>query len=250
MSVSSESIQDHLWNVPLGELARSIVSCPEAFELVVEGVPLLDPGILHGVGNTGIIRLLSTPDSDLTRCATIAPPALMYLDSGLHDWRHHSLAIVGELHLMGDNTHTDGVSDAAYVEIDLVPSRVVMMGPIGQSTLGERGESEVPLPEFRSRAHELNAGYLQRAAEHANRCHQQDLRRTIAKGLGCQITDIGGVEIHHINRRSAYVDWLDSAGATRRLVQFSRPAATPDDLANLLIEQLKLIGDAAHHGGG
>ena len=47
---------------------------------------------------------------------------------------------------------------------------------------GGRPESQyrVPLDEFCSPAHDLNRGYLQRSVEHANNCHQDELRRAVA----------------------------------------------------------------------
>lgn len=208
----SEPKDDRLWSEPLGGLARSIVSCPESFELVVEGVPLAAPGILHGVGGTGVVRLLSKPNGDLARLANLAPPALMYVESALAGWRNHSLAIVGELDYVGE-VHEEEDPEAAHVVIDLIPSRVVIMGPLNESLEAGRVEADVPLAEFRSGAHAMNSGYLQRAAEHANACHQSDQRRSVALSLGRPISDIGGVEIHHINSQSAYVDWLDTEGA-------------------------------------
>ena len=37
----------------------------------------------------------------------------------------------------------------------------------------------VPLAPFCSPIHDLNRGYLQRSVEHANNCHQDELRRAV-----------------------------------------------------------------------
>jgi len=229
----------------LGANARSIMSCPEGFEVVVDGLPLHDPGILHGVSSTGIIRFLTRPDSELAAVARRGMAGLVYVDSALHQLPDSALAIVGELDYIGEVADAECPSEPYFV-VDLVPTRVMLLGPsegVPMTLEHRRSEIEVPLDDFRSRRHELNAGYLQRAAEHANACHQEDLRRTVAQSLGRDIQEIGGVEIHHIDHQSASVDWLDSSGATRLMLRFVRPARTPDELAGLLIEQLRNMTD-------
>ncbi len=170
----------------LGATARSIMSCPQGFEVVADGVPLHDPGILHGISSTGIIRFLTRPDSELASVARRAMPGLLYVDSALASHPDSALAIVGELDYIGE-VHENDRADEPYFVVDLVPTRVMLLGPSQGEPMTmahRRAEVEVPLDDFRSRRHELNAGYLQRAAEHANACHQEDLRRTVAQSLG------------------------------------------------------------------
>lgn len=253
MNYRSTGSSDQPSNVSeLGATARSIMSCPEGFELVVDGMPIADPGILHGIGSTGIIRFLTRPESELSAVGRRGLTCLMYVDSALRRLPKSALAIVGELDYIGEVSDLDCPNDPYFV-VDLVPTRVMLLGPSdGKQTdwAQRRSEVEVPLDDFRSRRHELNSGYLQRAAEHANACHQEDLRRTVAQSLDRSIDEIGGVEIYHIDDQCASVDWLDASGATRLLLQFGRPARTPDELAGLLIEKLRLMGDAVRHGAG
>ena len=43
--------------------------------------------------------------------------------------------------------------------------------------------------------HHLNRGHLQRSVEHANDCHQDELRQAVSTGTGTRAGDLGGVRI-------------------------------------------------------
>ena len=56
----------------------------------------------------------------------------------------------------------------------------------------------MPLPHFCSPIHDLNRGYLQRSVEHANNCHQDELRRAVSTTAGTPMKEVVGVTLTNL----------------------------------------------------
>jgi hypothetical protein len=103
---------------------------------------------------------------------------------------------------------------------------------------GERMQSRVPLTEYASPAHRLNPGFLQRSAEHANRCHQDELRRAVATTTGTRMREVVGVHLIGLRTDRVEVQWVDTSGAHSRTVPFGRTATSAAELGELLRDHL------------
>ena len=105
---------------------------------------------------------------------------------------------------------------------------------------GGRPESQyrVPLDEFSSPAHDLNRGYLQRSVEHANDCHQDELRRAVATTAETPMVEVVGVTLTNLTAGGVELRWVDLTGAHRSVLTFPRQAGSMAELADLLREML------------
>lgn len=219
--------------------ARSIVSCPGAIDLIVDGLddPLvgMERLVMDDVDGQPIFSCAI--DSPLVSAARAGRSAVLTIDSGLgapgSPARRATVNLAGRLILMA----TDGCeccgepTQQVAIELNFVL--------LSRQRAGRRDEQlRAPLAEFRSPAHRLNPGYLQRAAEHANRCHQDELRHAIAHTAGLRVGDIGGVGLTRLRADGVQITWVDVHGANRRELAFSSTATTPRQLGDLLRREL------------
>lgn len=235
----------------LAAAGRSILSCPDDVQLVVDGVDDINEGLDAEVpGEEPTLEMQEVhgqptfacpPGSALARAAAERRSALLTLSSGLGQPgspdRETTLTMAGKL----DATDLDECTCCAQLRtrVTLTPD-FVLLSRTGVDAGAER-RLRVPLRNFRSRAHGLNRGFLQRATEHANTTHQDELRRSVLMLTGTRLGDIGGVALTDLRPDQVEVRWIDTSGAHRTVLHFDRPARTPQELGALLREQL--------HGG-
>lgn len=194
--------------------ARSILACPATASLVVEGQPTASEDDLELSDSDGTPMLYCPPDSPLVRAAVARASALLTVTSGLGprggSEREDTLTLAGRLEPTG------GEPIALHLNFVL----------LARSDRQHR----IPLPEFRDRTHRLNRGNLQRSTEHANECHQDELRRAISLGTGVRPADLLGAQLIDLRPDRVEVQWVDRGGAHRRVVEFPHAA---DDLPEL-----------------
>ncbi len=85
--------------------------------------------------------------------------------------------------------------------------------------------------EFRSAEHQLNAGLLRSAAEHATDCHQEELGHALASRTRTAPQDVIAVQLDALTPRSVELVWVDRAGAHRTTLTFPRRVRDPSELA-------------------
>jgi hypothetical protein len=164
--------------------------------------------------------------------------ALLTVTSGLgrpgSRARDAVLTLAGRLEVVGlEECHC---CDRLQVEVALVPERAHLgrSGADGRHVVQHR----VPLSAYSSPAHQLNRGFLQRAAEHANACHQEELRRAVATTSNTRVGDVVGVQLTDLRPDRVEVQWVDGTGARSRLLRFGRTAATAAELGELMRQEL------------
>ncbi|WP_139978363.1 hypothetical protein [Nocardioides litoris] len=229
----------------LAAAARSVLACPEGVNLVVDGVDdvlddLGDPaeggrGEL-GMQDLGGVPTFSSPaGTRLVAAATEGRRALMTLESGLGrpgtPDREAVLTLGGRLERRGADRCECCTEERETVV--LVVDVVVLTRPRAGGD-----QVRVPVEHFRSSVHDLNRGYLQRATEHANLAHQDELRRAVATTVDLPLSAVVGVALHGLCPTGVEVQWVGLDGAhTRRLV-FARPATTTEELGDALRREL------------
>ncbi|WP_028642293.1 hypothetical protein [Nocardioides sp. URHA0020] len=210
--------------------ARSILACPSSVSLVIEGEE-------HAVGadeelglsdHRGTPTFLCPATSPVARAAATQRSALLTVTSGLgprggHE-RGDTLTLAGRLERTGFE-QCDCCDERRHV-VSLNLSFVLLAGP-------ER-QLRVPLEDFGSRRHHLNRGHLQRSVEHANDCHQDQLRQAIALGSGTRPGDVVGVRIARLSPADVVVQWVDSTGAHEQVIAFARTARDLTELGEML----------------
>ena len=222
--------------VRLAAAARSILSCPESAQVVVDGVDDVlagDTGL--GLQDVAGVPMFSTvPGSPLAVAAAEGRRALVTLDSAVgdprSDERDATLSLAGRLEAVS-REDCECCSDVREV-VSLRPS-VVML--IRRST-GE--PTQVPLAAFRSPDHVLNQGYLQRSVEHAVGCHQDELRRAASRLAGVALRDVLGVGLAELRPDGVQLRWVSPDGAHVHDLRFGATATTPEELAELLRREL------------
>lgn len=234
---------------PLAAAARSILACPDDVQLVVDGVDDimagLEPDAGDGYGDGARLGLvdvdghpvLSCPsESALAQAAGEGRGALLTLTSGVgapgSAERDAMLTIAGRLEA-GTGEECECCREVRAT-VTLRPSYVVL----GRPSQGQDSQLRVPVGAFCSPALQLNRGFLQRSAEHANRCHQDELRRAVATTSGTRVGDIVGVHLADLRPDGVEVRWVDLAGAHSRELVFARPATTSNELGDLLRREL------------
>ncbi|MCW2850418.1 MAG: hypothetical protein JWM84_82 [Nocardioides sp.] len=222
----------------LAAAARSILACPAAVNLVVDGVE----DVLAGTADLGMQDLDGTPTfscvpgSDLGAAAQVGASALLTLESGLGARgsadRQATLTLAGTLQVTG--REDCGCCGEARDIVTLSITFALL------ARTGSRPEQQyrVPLAPFRSPAHRLNRGYLQRSVEHANHCHQEELRRAVATTSGTRLSQVVGVALSDLRPDGVEVHWVDLDGAHTRELRFATPASTTEELGELLRRQL------------
>ena len=193
--------------VRLAAAARSILSCPDAAQVVVDGVDDVlagDAGLgLQDVA--GMPTFSTAPDSPLALAAAEGRRALVTLDSGVGDPRSEerdaSLSLAGRLETVSreDCECCSEVRDVVTLRLSVV---VLQRRSTGETT-------QVPLAAFRSPSHVLNQGYLQRSVEHAVGCHQDELRLAVSRLADLPMRDVLGVGLSHLRPGGVQLRWVD-----------------------------------------
>jgi hypothetical protein len=210
--------------------ARSILACPSSVSMVVEGETRL-VGADHELGLTdqhGTPTFVCTVDSPVTRAADSRRSALLTLTSGLGPRgsaeRADTLTLAGRL-------ERTGIEDCACCR----ETRHVVTLDLSFVLLARADRQlRVPLDQFHSPAHHLNRGHLQRSVEHANDCHQDELRQAVSLGTGTRPGDLLGVRLAGLTPSRVEIQWVDVDGAHRTVVSFPRTAGSLDELGELL----------------
>lgn len=203
---------------PLAGDARSILACPASASLVVEGEPNAFEDRLELCDDGGTPALYCPPDSPVARAAARRSSALLTLTSGLGPRggpdRADTLTLGGRL----EPTH----GEAIVLHLNFV------------LLARDDRQHKIPLADFRSPAYRMNRGHLQRSTEHANECHQEELRHAVSLGTGTRPVEILGVQISGLSPESVEVQWVDEQGAHQQVLRFPRPARDIADLGELL----------------
>jgi len=211
-------------------LARSILSCPSEVDLVVDGVPhpLADDARLPMQDLAGVPTFACTPGGALSRAGLEGLPAVVTVRSGLgpvgSPLRGASLALAGRLR-HDERELCDccaEVRDRLVVDLDLV------------AVVRDGERRSVPVEDFLDPALHLNAGYLQRAVEHANDHHGDELRHAVAARAGVRPRTIVAVHLSDLTPRSVEVGWITADGGNRTVLRFPSAARTPEELGDLL----------------
>jgi len=220
--------------------ARSILACPAGVSLVVDGHPtVLEDDALGMQDVHGSPTFSCPPGSELALAAEHHRSALITLESGLgapgSPDRAVTLTLAGRL-------ETRGVEDCACCE---ETRHVVVLelnfALLTRPTPGEDRPAQqhrVPLEHFRSPAHHLNRGYLQRSIEHANTCHQEELRRAVSTTTGTPMSRLLGVALGDLSPATVQVRWVDVDGAHLIDLTFPRVARTTAELGEMLRREL------------
>lgn len=226
----------------LAAVARAVLACPAGVNLVVDGVDdvlgdLGDP-TTGGAGELGMQDLAGVPTfsaptgTRLVEAARRGRRALLTLESGLGARASHERDVVltlgGRLASRGQDS-CECCQEVREV-VELVVDVVVLT----------RGHDQVRVPvgPFGADVHVLNRGYLQRSTEHANLCHQVELRRAVATTTGTRLAEVVGVALADLSPEGVEVRWVDLDGAHARRLAFPHAARTPDELGDLLRSEL------------
>lgn len=222
--------------------ARSILACPASVSLVVDGHPtVLEDDALGMQDVHGAPTFSCPPGSELATAAEHHRSALVTLESGLGTAgsgdRRVTLTLAGRL-------ETRGVEDCACCEetrhVVVLELNFALLTRPAPGPEEDRPDLQhrVPLEHFRSPAHHLNRGYLQRSVEHANSCHQEELRRAIATTTGTPMSRLLGVALADLSPQSVQVRWVDADGAHLTDIAFPRAARTTHELGEMLRREL------------
>ncbi len=224
----------------LAAAARSILACPADVHLVVDGVDDVTAGLddaglaLQDLGGRPV--LTCPADAALAHAATDGRSALLTLHSGLGSPsspdRDAVLTLSGRLVADGPEECACCGELRARVALDL--DFAVLDRRDGPAA----GRLRVPLAAFTSPDHDLNRGFLQRAVEHANECHQDELRRALATRAGTRLGDLLGVQLCGLRPDGVVLRWVDTTGAHQHELRFPRAARSAADLGELLRSEL------------
>lgn len=225
----------------LAAAARSILACPADVHLVVDGVDDVTAGLgdahLEMQDHGGRPLFACPADAALAIAATDGRGALLTLHSGLgragSPDREATLTLSGRLEATGleECECCTEIRMRVLLRLDFALLSRAGQGP-GEARI------RVPLAAFASAAHDLNRGFLQRSVEHANRCHQDELRRAIASRTGTRLGDVVGVHLTGLRPDGVVLQWVDTTGSRESRLAFPRPARSTSDLGELLREEL------------
>jgi hypothetical protein len=95
-----------------------------------------------------------------------------------------------------------------------------------------------PVAALCSPEHHLNRGFLQRSVEHANGCHQEELRRAVSTTSGTRLSDVVGVTLTGLTPRQVEVQWVDLRGSPSQVLVFRPAARNTEELGELLRREL------------
>lgn len=239
MTRTERSTQDPNDTIHLAGHARSIVACPSAVSMVIEGEAhrIEEDQDLALTDDGGSPTFVCRPDSPVARAAREQRSALLTVSSGLGPRggpeRDDTITMAGRLRRTGED-HCDCCQEVRHVVI-LELNFVLLAQPTpGAATDGPGLQHRIGLTDFRSTAHQLNRGHLQRSIEHANDCHQDELRQAVAIGTGLRPADLVGVRLADLTPSGVEIQWVDVSGAHRNVVAFPRTAQDLDELGDLL----------------
>ena len=233
----------------LAAAARSILACPHDVQLVVDGVADITAGFDEaGVdGDTAGLDLRDVDGRPVFTCPSGTPlataaaegrSALVTLTSGLgspgSSARDAAVTLAGRLAIADREEYPccDRVRDTFCLELDYVLLSRPSARPDRQI------QHAVPLAAYLSPDHRLNRGFLQRSVDHANRCHQDELRQAIATTPDTRLREVVGVHLADLRPDRVDLRWVDTTGAHARTVEFRRAATTPAELGLLLRDHL------------
>jgi hypothetical protein len=218
--------------------ARSILACPSAVSLVIEGEE-------HAVGerddlglsdHRGTPTFLCPATSAVARAAAAHRSALLTVTSGLGPRggreRGDTLTLAGRLERTGAERY-DCCDEVRHV-VSLNLNFILLARPEDPAAGVPGRQLRVQLDEFRSREHHLNRGHLQRSVEHANDCHQEELCQAVGTGTGTRSGDLVGVRIARLTPSDVVVQWVDDSGAHEQVIAFARTARDLPDLGEML----------------
>ena len=215
------------------QLARSILACPASAEVAVDGYPAAGCDDELGLRDEDGTPTFSCRASSLmAEAGRTGSRALVTLVSGLGPAggpdRGHTLTLTGTLVLgpLDSCTCCGEVRHDVALDLDFV-----VLG-------GDGDQRRVPLGEFRSPELKLNRGYLQRALEHANDCHREDLGQVVSRTTGTPPEHLLDVVLADLTTHGAELSWIDRRGGHQASLWFSRPARTVEELAVLLRKEL------------
>lgn len=206
--------------------ARSILACPSRLGLELDGAPVVEDQALTVSDDGGRPTFACDPGSDLVVAAGRHQVAHLRLSSGLGG----SADPVDHLDLTGRLVRR-GVEDCDCCERG---HQVVVLEPAAVLLTLDGRRQQVPVGDFLSPAHALNRGYLRRAAEHATRCHGDDLRRAVARMTGTPVPRVLAASLAALTPSGVEVRWLDSEGGHTRRLRFGRTATRVEELGALL----------------
>lgn len=228
----------------LAAAARSILSCPGDVQLVVDGIDDISEGLEPDA--TGIEPILRMQDLDghpvfscppaaaLARAAREGRNALLTIGSGLGAAqsadREATLTLTGTLETWLEECECCAELRA---RVTLRPSLVLLA-----RTDRPRQRLRVPLHDFAAPDLQLNRGFLQRSVEHANECHQGELRQAVATTTDSRVTEIAGVHLSDLRPDQVTLQWVDLSGAHSSVLEFPRAATTPEELGAMLRQEL------------
>jgi hypothetical protein len=216
------------------ELARSILACAESAELAVDGRP--EAGCDDDLGlrdEHGVPTFSCRASSPLASAGREGSRALVTVLSGLgppggRD-RTLVLTLAGRLGL-GPRESCSCCGEQRH-DVPLELDFVVLAN-------GSTDQRRVPLAAFGSPALRLNRGYLQRALEHANDCHREDLGQVVARMTASPAEELLDARLWDLTTHGAELSWIDRDGGHRASLWFSRPAGSVEELAVLLRREL------------
>ena len=219
--------------------ARSILACPATVSMVVEG----ESRLLDGDDDLAVADHHGTPtfvcgaDSPVARAAVGRASALLTVSSGLGPRggpdRLDTLTIAGRLEHTGHERCECCDEVRHVVALDL--NFVLLSRPLPGAAEGAgQRQHRVRLADFRSHEHALNRGHLQRSVEHANTCHQDELRRAVSIGTGTRPGDLIGVRLARLTPADVELQWVDVEGAHSRVMGFPRSARSLAELGEML----------------
>ncbi len=216
------------------ELARSILACPESAELAVDGHPTVGCDDDLGLRDEdGVPTFSCRAASLLAEAGRERSRALITLVSGLGPLggpdRSLTLTLTGRLDLGPRESCTCCGEERHDVPLHL---DFVVLSRAGGD------QRRVPLAAFRSPALKLNRGYLQRALEHANDCHREDLGQVVVRTTGTPAEQLLDARLSDLTTHGAELTWIDREGGHRAVAVVLPPRRSVEELGVLLRREL------------
>jgi hypothetical protein len=228
----------------LAAAARSILACPLEVQLVVDGLDDVTAGLddngLDMQDHGGRPVLTCPADSALAIAAIDGRGALLTVASGLGNAdsadRDATLTLSGRLDPLGleQCECCDEIRMRVGVELDFV----LLARASAPDDAPDETRVRVPLAAYTSPEHDLNRGFLQRSTEHANHCHQDELRRAVASMTQTRLGEVAGVWLTGLRPEGVELRWVDVTGAHRSVLRFARSACSAQELGELLRTEL------------
>lgn len=215
--------------------ARGVLACPTSADLR-SGLDTLALGedVLSLADDGGRPTLLCTPVAGLLTRAARREVVTLRLTSGVRDRtgarQDDVLEVTGRLVLGGHE-------DCGHCPED---HRVVTVEPAAVSLTVLGRAVPVPVADFLDSGHALNRGFLQRAVEHANHCHGEELRRAVSRRTGLPAARLVAASLADLDPTGVDLHWVDADGAHRTRLAFGAAATDAAALGRLLRDHLDL----------